>query len=60
MVDGGQSEGGDVQTKDMRTEINGGASAASDPANFELKHVRRHSHLLLLGIHGQGTRSGCC
>jgi len=39
MVDGGQSEGGDVQTKDMRTEINGGASAASDPANFELKHV---------------------
>ena len=37
MVEGGQPEGGDVQTKDMRTEINGGN--ASDPQNFELKHV---------------------
>ena len=37
MVEGGQAEGGDVQTKDMRTEINGGN--ASDPQNFELKHV---------------------
>jgi len=38
MVEGGQSEGGEgVQTKEMRTEINGGS--AQDPANFELKHV---------------------
>ena len=37
MADGGQQEGGDgVQTKNIRTEINGGASAASDPANFEV------------------------
>jgi len=39
MVEGGQAEGGDgvQQTKEMRTEINGGS--AQDPANFELKHV---------------------
>ena len=37
MADAGQQEGGDgVQTKNIRTEINGGASAASDPANFEV------------------------
>ena len=34
MVEGGQAEGGEVQTKDMRTEINGGS--ATDPANFEV------------------------
>jgi len=34
MIEGGQSEGGDVQTKDMRTEINGGQDG-----NNELRHV---------------------
>ena len=36
MVEGGQAEGGDgvQQTKEMRTEINGGS--AQDPANFEV------------------------
>ena len=35
MVEGGQAEGGEtVQTKEMRTEINGGS--ATDPANFEV------------------------
>ena len=40
MVEGGQAEGGEtVQTKEMRTEINGGS--ATDPANFEVtfKHT---------------------
>ena len=37
MVEGGQAEGGDgvQQTKEMRTEINGGS--AQDPANFEVR-----------------------
>ena len=44
MVEGGQAEGGDgVQTKEMRTEINGGS--AQDPANFE---VRQKSYIFTL------------
>jgi len=34
MIEGGPSEGGDVQARDMRTEINGGQDG-----NIELKHV---------------------
>ena len=58
MVDGGQSEGGDVQTRDMRTEINGGASAASDPANFELKHVLQNPEGDLAGGGEEGGGGG--
>lgn len=43
MVEGGQAEGGDgVQTKEMRTEINGGS--AQDPANFEVRQKKLHFH----------------
>ena len=43
MIEGGQSEGGDVQTKDMRTEINGGQDGNNE--------VRRELHLQPLPGH---------
>ena len=43
MIEGGQSEGGDVQTKDMRTEINGGQDGNNE--------VRRELHLQPLPAH---------
>ena len=44
MVEGGQAEGGDgVQTKEMRTEINGGS--AQDPANFEVRQKKATKNL---------------
>ena len=50
MVEGGQAEGGDgVQTKEMRTEINGGS--AQDPANFEVRQKKAtFSHLKKLSF----------
>lgn len=35
MIEGGPSEGGDVQAKDMRTEINGGQDG-----NIEVGRIR--------------------
>jgi len=54
MVDSGQAEGGDggIQTKEIRTEINGGS--ASDPANFELKHVLQNPEGDLTAVESGG------
>ena len=37
MIEGGQSEGGDVQTKDMRTEINGGQDGNIEVSNNKVR-----------------------
>ena len=42
MIEGGQSEGGDVQAKDMRTEINGGQDGNIEVTSTQL-HCCQHT-----------------